>query len=156
MFNLFKKKNTAINAGAVDDFYYNNSNSPAGKSNQLNEPWLEEDYEEGQLSVDVYQTDDKIVIQSTIAGVRQEDINITINNDMVTIRGKREIDESVDNKDYFIQECYWGGFSRSIILPAEIQSDKAEAILKNGVLTIILPKMTKAKPISIKIKDEDN
>lgn len=119
------------------------------------EKWLDEDYEEGQLSVDVFQTKDAIIIKSTIAGVRPEDIDISINNDMVTIRGKREIDETISEDDYFYQECYWGGFSRSIILPTEIVSDRVEASLKNGVLTITLPKAKKSQSFSVKVKEED-
>ncbi len=153
MLNIFKKKNNLADADAADDFF--DEVPQVTKQQTSNQSWLEEDYEEGQLSVDVYQTADKIVIQSTIAGVRPEDIDITVNNDMVTIRGKREIDNTIKNEDYFIQECYWGGFSRSIILPAEIQSDKIEASLKNGVLTISLPKVPKTKPVMIRVRDED-
>lgn len=155
MLNLFKKKTNLVNANAADDFFNEPQVNHSVKPQAQNESWLEEDYEEGQLSVDVYQTSDKIVIQSTIAGVRPEDIDITVNNDMVTIRGKREIDNTLQSDDYFIQECYWGGFSRSIILPAEIQSEKIEATLKNGVLTITLPKVIKSKPVSIKVRDND-
>ncbi|MBU1036861.1 Hsp20/alpha crystallin family protein [Patescibacteria group bacterium] len=117
--------------------------------------WLNEDYEEGQLSVDVYQTKKAIVIKSTIAGVKPENIDISINNDMVTIRGKREVEQTVAEEDYFYQECYWGGFSRSIILPVEIRPDKSEASLKNGVLTITLPKADKSKTISVRVEDKD-
>lgn len=155
MLNLFKKKTNLVNANVADDFFNEPQVNHSVKPQAQNESWLEEDYEEGQLSVDVYQTSDKIVIQSTIAGVRPEDIDITVNNDMVTIRGKREIDNTLQSDDYFIQECYWGGFSRSIILPAEIQSEKIEATLKNGVLTITLPKVIKSKPVSIKVRDND-
>ena len=74
---------------------------------------------------------------------------------MVTIRGKREFEHTVSEDDYFYQECYWGGFSRSIILPMEIQPDKVGANLKNGVLTITLPKAAKAKAVSIKVKEQE-
>ncbi len=120
------------------------------------EPWIDENYEEGQLSVDVFQTKEAIVIKSTIAGVKPEDIDISINNDMVTIRGKREFEHQVNEDDYFYQECYWGGFSRSIILPVEIKADRVEASLKNGVLTVTLPKVAtnNAKSFSIKVKGD--
>lgn len=109
--------------------------------------------EEGQLAVDVFQTDNEIIIQSTIAGVKAEELDITIQNDMVSIRGerKREIEGSPQN--YFYQECYWGPFSRSIILPEEIKSDGAKAELKNGILTLQLPKIQKTKATKIKVKD---
>lgn len=120
----------------------------------LNKDWMEEDFS-GQLAVDVYQANDNIVIKSTIAGVKPEDIDISINNDMVTIRGTRKKDEEVTDENYFYRECYWGGFSRSIILPCEIKADKVEAILKNGVLTIIMPKAEKVSKVKvIKVKEE--
>ena len=83
---------------------------------QVENEWLEEGYE-GQLSVDVYQTEDAVVIKSTIAGVKPDDLDVTVNNDLVTIRGTRQQEDEIRPDDYFYQECYWGGFSRSIILP---------------------------------------
>lgn len=116
--------------------------------------WLEEDFS-GQLSVDVYQDKNNIIIKSTIAGVKPADLDISINSDMVTIRGKREKDHTVTEEDYFYRECYWGGFSRSIILPQEIKVDKVQADLKNGILTIVLPKASKTGKVKIvKVKEE--
>lgn len=109
---------------------------------------------EGQLMVDVYQTPSEIVIKSAVAGVKPEDIDISIVNDMITIKGKRELDEVVKSEDYFYQECYWGSFSRSIILPIEIDADRVNATLKNGILTIRLPKIDKNKVKKVKIKSE--
>ena len=116
--------------------------------------WLDEDYEEGQLSIDVYQTPAEIVVKSTIAGVKPEDIDISINNDMLTIRGKREMQETINNNHYLYRECYWGSFSRSVILPVEVESNKIEATLENGILTVTLPKAKSAKQISIKVKEK--
>jgi HSP20 family protein len=116
--------------------------------------WLNEDFEEGQLSIDVYQTPADIVVKSTIAGVKPEDIDISINNDMLTIRGKREMNEQIKNEHYLYRECYWGSFSRSIILPLEIEANKIDATLENGVLTVTLPKAKNAKQISIKVKEK--
>lgn len=118
-----------------------------------NNDWLEENYE-GQLSVDVYSTDNEVVIKSTIAGVVPEDIDISINNDMLTIRGERQPETESRLEDYYYQECYWGGFSRSIILPVEVDADKVAASIKNGVLTIRLPKVRKTKSVSVKVKEE--
>ncbi|MBT6691764.1 Hsp20/alpha crystallin family protein [Candidatus Parcubacteria bacterium] len=123
----------------------------------IEEEELEEDEEleeEGQLSVDVYQDKNSIIIKSTIAGVEPEDVDITFDNDMITIRGKRHRDKSIKDEFYFYQECYWGGFSRSIILPVEVQTDKIQATIKNGILTITLPK-AKKKDVNIKVKDEN-
>jgi len=115
--------------------------------------WLEEaEGEEGQLTIDVYQSPSDIVIKSTIAGVSPEDIDISITNDMVTIRGKRTKDEKIEAENYYYQELYWGGFSRSVILPIEVEADKAKATIKNGILTIKLPKSEKVKTKKIQVK----
>jgi HSP20 family protein len=109
------------------------------------------DYE-GTLNIDLYQTRDNVIIKSTIAGVKADDLDITIANDMVTIKGERFKDEKIAPEDYFYQECYWGGFSRSVILPVDIDSEGVEAELKDGILTIILPKAAKAKTKKIKVR----
>ena len=127
--------------------------SPAEPAAQVANWPGEEEFEEGQLSIDVYQTPNTIVVKSTIAGVKPKDIDISINNDMLTIRGKRHQDEEIRDQDFLFRECYWGSFSRSIILPVEVESDKVEATLENGVLTVILPKSKTAKQISIKVKE---
>jgi len=122
---------------------------------QDEEKWtLEDTQEEGQLAVDVYQTDNEIVIQSTIAGIKARDLDITIQNDMVIIKGERKKQENIPQENYFYQECYWGPFSRSIILPEEIRPEEAKATLKDGVLTLSLPKMEKAKATKITIEEE--
>jgi HSP20 family protein len=119
---------------------------------QSESEWLEDDFEEGQLSIDVFQDPKSLIIKSTIAGVKPEDIDISINNDMLTIRGKREMQEEINEENYLYRECYWGSFSRSIILPVEIEADKIDASLENGVLTVVLPKAKNAQQISIKVK----
>ncbi len=120
------------------------------KENELSDDIFEEG--EGQLTIDVYQTPEEIVVESTIAGVKPEDLDISITSEAVTIRGKREKQETVQDEDYFYQECYWGRFSRSIILPQEIDSDKAVASIKNGILTIKLPKLNRQKTKKLKVK----
>ncbi len=95
---------------------------------------------ENQLPLDVYQTDTDIVITLIMAGVRIADIDIAITNDILTIKGVRVKNEEVKQRDYYYQECYWGPFSRSVIVPAEIKTDLIKASLKNGILTIRLPK----------------
>jgi HSP20 family protein len=123
---------------------------PAPKKELEKEEWLPET--EGQLTIDVYQTPNEIIIKSTIAGVSPEDVDISISNDMVTIKGWRQKDEEVQTEDYYYQECYWGAFSRSVILPVDIEADKVEAAMKNGILTIRLPKIEKVKTKKIKVK----
>ena len=100
--------------------------------------------EEGHLTVDVFQSGDDIVVQSTIAGADPKDMDISITKDMVTIKGHRAMEENVKSPDYYHRELYWGSFSRSIILPADIDPDRAKASMKNGILTIRLPR-TKPK-----------
>ena len=107
---------------------------------------------EGQLTIDVYQTDSDIVIKSTIAGVKPEDLDVAINNDMVTITGERKQEETVTDENYYYQECYWGSFSRSVVLPVDVVADKAEATLKNGILTIRLPKAETNKVKKIQVR----
>lgn len=113
------------------------------------EDWLSE--YEGQLTIDMYQTKDNVIIKSTIAGVKPEDIDITIANDMVTVRGERKRDFEASSEDYFYQECYWGSFSRSVVLPVDVDIENVEADLKDGILTIVLPKAAKAKAKKIKV-----
>ncbi|MBI2476794.1 Hsp20/alpha crystallin family protein [Candidatus Uhrbacteria bacterium] len=105
------------------------------------ETWVP-DSVEGQLAIDVFETDDNILIQSAIAGVDPEVLDIFINPDMVTIRGTRERDARANDATVHYEECFWGSFSRTIMLPCHVQSDRSEAKLKNGVLTITLPKQT--------------
>lgn len=107
---------------------------------------------EGQLTVDVYQTPNEIVIQSTIAGVKPEDLDITIANDMVSIRGKRVREDRVPEENFYYQECYWGPFARSVILPAEVKGNDADASIKHGILTIRLPKAEKEKLKKIPVR----
>jgi len=120
--------------------------------NRKNGDWLQEEVEEGQLTVDVYETPSEIVIKTMVAGVKPEDLDITINREMVTIRGKREEDRTVSGEDYFHRELYWGTFSRTIMLPKEIDIEEAEAVEKYGLLILKLPKLDKNKEARLKVK----
>ncbi len=111
-----------------------------------------EEETEGQLTVDVYQTPEEIVVQSAVAGVEPEDLEINITNESVTIKGKREKKEKIEESDYIYQECFWGKFSRSIILPQEVDPEKSTATLKNGILTIKMPKLNRQKAKKLRIK----
>ena len=110
--------------------------------------------EEGRLTVDVYQTDEEIVIVAPVAGVSPDDIDISLNGDMITIKGRREMKPKENEVDYLYQECFWGSFSRTIILPSEIEPEKVRATLKEGILKIYLPKIKKEKVKKIKIIKE--
>ncbi len=116
--------------------------------------WSTSDEEsgEGQLTIDVYQTDDDIIIKSTIAGVNPEDLDVSINNDMITIKGERKFEDEVSEDNFYYQECYWGSFSRSVVLPVDVVAEKIEASLKNGILTIKLPKADTNRTKKIKVR----
>ena len=116
------------------------------------EPAPEPAEEEGELTVDIYDKGDAIVIQSTVAGVKPEDLDVSITNDSVTIRGKRESHEQIQEENYYYKELFWGTFSRSVILPEEIEEDMAEASLKHGLLTIRLPKKQRGVVQKLKVK----
>jgi HSP20 family protein len=109
---------------------------------------------EGQLTVDVYQTPNEIVVESAIAGVKPEDIDVNVTNDSISIRGSRRREKTVRDEDYLYQECYWGKFARSIILPQEVDPESAEVTFRNGILTVKLPKMSRKKSRKLKVKIE--
>lgn len=110
---------------------------------------------DGQLTIDVYQTPDEIVIESPIAGVQPEDLDISITAESVTIKGSRQHERRAKDEDYFYQETYWGRFSRSIVLPQEVDAEKSDASVKNGVLTIRLPKLNRQRSKKIKVQSND-
>ncbi|EKD56008.1 MAG: Small heat shock protein [uncultured bacterium] len=111
--------------------------------------WMEE--YEGQLAIDAYQNNDEVVVKAPIAGVKPEDLEISITDEVVSVKGERREASEVVKDDYFCQECYWGGFSRSYVLPVAVDSEQAVASLKNGILTIRIPKMEKTKTRILKI-----
>lgn len=117
-----------------------------------NPDWLE-DYE-GQLAIDAYQTDEEMVLKAPIAGVERADLEISITDEIINIKGERKRPEDIGAENYFAQECYWGSFSRSYILPVAVESEKTAANLKNGILTITIPKQAKTKTKVIEIKTE--
>jgi len=108
---------------------------------------------EGQLAIDVYQTPDMIIVESTIAGVKGGDIDVDVTSERVTIRGERGREVTVADGDYFYQECFWGKFSRSVILPQEIDPDKAHSTIKNGVLTVSLPKLHRDRARKVEVRE---
>lgn len=110
--------------------------------------------EEGELLVDVYHTPDEIVIQAILGGVARDEIDISATQEMITIRATREHPEEVGRENYYYQELYWGTFSRSIMLPQEIDIDATQANFSNGLLTIRLPKIDKERVEKIKVKME--
>ena len=114
--------------------------------------WMEEENDELELTVDVYQTPTDIMLQTMVAGVKPEDLELTIARDMITIKGKREENRNIDEENYFIKELYWGKFSRTILLPQEVEPEEVEATEKHGLLTIKIQKVDKEKRNTIKVK----
>jgi HSP20 family protein len=107
---------------------------------------------EGSLMVDVYQTDGDIVVESAMAGVKPEDIDVNVTTDSISIKGARYREAKVADENYYHQECYWGRFARSIILPQEVDPESAEVAFKNGILTVRLPKVNKKKARKLKVR----
>ncbi|MFA6227196.1 MAG: Hsp20/alpha crystallin family protein [Candidatus Paceibacterota bacterium] len=142
--SFWGKFTRAVKVRDEDDELENNS--------EENESEESDDDSEGQLAIDMHQTPTEIVVKTMIAGVKPEDLDISITRDMVTIKGKREESHDTLSEDYFHRELYWGSFSRSIILPQEIEVEDAEAINKNGLLIIRLPKLDKNRQAKLKVK----
>jgi len=117
---------------------------------EISPNWNEE--EEAELTVDVYETGSEIIVQTMVAGVQPDNLNITITRDSITIKGRREENKSVTDENYYAQELYWGSFSRTINLPEEVDPEEAEAIEKHGLLIIRLPKLDKNRETKLKIK----
>ena len=113
---------------------------------------FEESDEEAQLTVDVYHTPSEIIIKTMVAGVKPDELDVSITRDSVTIRGKRSEDRTVSGDEYFHRELYWGSFARAITLPEEIDVDGAEAVEKHGMLVLHLPKLDKNRQSKLRVK----
>ncbi|MFZ1020064.1 MAG: Hsp20/alpha crystallin family protein [Minisyncoccia bacterium] len=117
-----------------------------------NKNWNKEDNDEAELSVDVYQTPTDIIVQTMVAGVKPEELELSIARDAVTIKGKREESRTIDEENYFTKELYWGKFSRSISLPAEVEPEEVEATERHGLITIKIKKVDKEKKNTVRVK----
>ncbi|OQB05403.1 MAG: Spore protein SP21 [bacterium ADurb.Bin212] len=111
---------------------------------------------EGQLAIDVYQDDHSIYLVAPIAGVKSSDISISITDEVITIRGERTPGHDIPTSKHFVQECYWGPFSRSYVVPVATDSDNAKAVLEDGLLRITIPKDEKVKTKFISIEERRN
>lgn len=105
---------------------------------------------EGQLAVDVMETRDKIIIRTAVAGVTPDDLDVHVTSELVTIRGERIIEATPHDATMHYSECFWGAFSRSIVLPHQVNPDEADAVFKNGVLTLTIPKLRGEMNVSIR------
>lgn len=116
------------------------------------EAWIQPD--EGQLSVDVVETAETIIIRAAIAGVKPQDVDLYVSEEVVTIRGTRALEQAESfGETYHFRECYWGGFSRTIVLPAHVRPEATDAVMKNGVLSITLPKAVVETRIPIRFEE---
>jgi HSP20 family protein len=122
------------------------------EEDKIDEEWQEPEEEASELSVDVYQTNDEIVVKAFAAGVRPEDLDIDIARDMVTISGHRKEGAMAETGDYLTQELFWGSFTRTIMLPEEIDPEQTIATEKNGLIIIRLPKLDKKRRTKVKVK----
>jgi HSP20 family protein len=109
---------------------------------------------EGWLTIDVYQTPHEIVVESAVAGVDPDALDITATPDSLAIKGERQRRKEVRDDDYLYQECYWGKFSRSVILPQEVDPENATVSFKNGILTVRLPKVNRKKTHKLKVSSD--
>jgi HSP20 family molecular chaperone IbpA len=112
--------------------------TPTPSLNENESEWLPQ-VSEGKLSIDVYLKDGNVYVISAIAGIKPENLEILIDRDILTLRGERKNDFQVDKKDYLHQECFWGSFSRTVLLPCEVKTEEVKANLKNGILVVTLP-----------------
>ncbi len=107
----------------------------------VQDEWEEDEAVPGQLAVDVFETKEKLVVKARTAGVNKNDLDVSIADNTLSIRGTLSAGEEAGVENYFVQECYWGEFSRSIALPVPVKEDEIEAVLKDGVLTVSFTKL---------------
>ncbi len=117
------------------------SPAPATASPAAEDEWDDEEAVPGQLAVDVYETRERLIVKARTAGVNKNDLDVSISDNQLTIRGTLSSGTEDGVENYFLQECYWGEFSRSIALPVPVKEDEIEAVLKDGVLTISFSKV---------------
>ncbi len=129
-----------------DDLPTGDNSAPLATAQPADE-WEEDDTVPGQLAVDVYETREKLVVKARTAGVNKHDLDVSIADNTLSIRGTLSAGSEEGVENYFVQECYWGEFSRSIALPVPVKEDEIEAVLKDGVLTI---SFTKVKQDTVK------
>jgi HSP20 family protein len=127
-------------------FLGDDTGAPAEAANQpasveADDEWDEDDNVPGQLAVDVYETKDKLVIKARTAGVNRSELDVSISDNQLTVKGTLSSGTEEEVENYFLQECYWGEFSRSIALPVAVKEEDCEAVLKDGVLTISFAKL---------------
>lgn len=127
-------------------------NEPATAAPAVDESWDEaEDDFPGQLAVDVYETNETLVVKARTAGVSKEDLDVSISDGILTVSGTLSSGDDTDATNWHIQECYWGEFSRTVALPVAVKEDEAQASLKDGVLSITFPKVQQEQAKKIQV-----
>ena len=150
--SFFERLTGAINADEDDFAFDDPQDEDVSEEDESPSMPAVEIEEEAQLAVDVLQTSDKIIVRTMVAGVDPDDLDVDITREMVTISGHREKLRSLSDEEFFHQELYWGSFSRSILLPEEVEVEEAVAEEKHGLLVIELPKIDKHKKTKLKVK----
>ncbi len=129
------------------------SSNDVGVSAPAEDNWDDSEEEfPGQLAVDVYETDDKLVVKARTAGVNKEDLDVSISDGILTISGTLSSGDDSEASNWHIQECYWGEFSRTLALPVSVKEDEVEAVLKDGVLTVAFSKIKQEQAKKIHIQ----
>lgn len=143
-----------------DEHHFGDEGAEDGEEEAPEETWGDEEgqsnQQEGELPVDMYQTNESIIIKALVAGVSPTDLDISITRDMVTIRGIREEYQETNDDNYFHRELFWGSFTRTLVLPEEVVIDEAEAQEKHGLLEIRLPKLDKHRSTQLKVRSNIN
>ncbi|PCI30805.1 hypothetical protein COB52_01020 [Candidatus Kaiserbacteria bacterium] len=159
--SFFEKLTGSITPSSYDDLFESETPSAIAEDDDCTQEVeiehesheeQEEEVQEGELSVDIYQTQDEIVVKALIAGVTPNSVDISLTRDMITIRGNREEHREVEGENYFYKELYWGSFARTILLPEEVDVDSADASTTHGILIIRLPKINKERKTKLKVK----
>lgn len=109
-------------------------------------------WEDGLLPLDVYQTKDSVVVKASLPGVKPEEVEINLTDDVLTIKGETKEEQEIKDEEYLLQERRYGSFCRTVTLSGSLKTDKAEATFGHGVLTLTIPKKEEAKPREIKVK----
>lgn len=135
-----------------DDEITSTASTAAEPQDAAEEEWDEEDAVPGQLAVDVYETKEKLIVKARTAGVNKQDLDVSLSDNTLSIRGTLSAGGEHEVENYFVQECYWGEFSRSIALPVPVKEDEVEAVLKDGVLTITFVKVNQETVKKIQIQ----
>lgn len=124
---------------------------PQQEEQPADDAWEEDEGVPGQLAVDVYETDEKLVVKARTAGVNKSDLDVSISDGILTISGTLSSGDDSDATQWHIQECYWGEFSRTLALPVAVKEEEVEAVLKDGVLTISFGKIKQEQARKIEI-----